>query len=85
MSQPLGYKDSGQDFFNQVIRDVSVKQKVYLIDLDRLMPENRSQYFFQDKMHFSDKGSLWVATVIAKKLSEIINTDKARPASVPGK
>ena len=48
--------------YNNVTRDVSLREQVHLIDLARLLP--KSSYYFYDTMHFTNQG--------AEKVSEIL-------------
>ncbi len=55
---------------NNVHRIVAEEQKVFLIDLDKLVP--KSPEYLYDGVHLSEKGSRLTAEIIAKALEPIV-------------
>ncbi len=74
MTQPLGRQSIAQDQFNEIIREVSAKQKVILIDIDKKFPLDRGWLFFSDNIHLNNEGSIAVAHIIAQELSGILGS-----------
>lgn len=66
--QSLTYAEyvSLYDRANEIIRQVAYKQKVLLIDLDKLVPS--SSEFMYDSLHLNTKGSKLVAQLISEKM-----------------
>lgn len=58
------------DALNNVHRIVAAEQGVPLIDLDKLVPKT-TEYLY-DSVHLSEKGSRFVAEVIAKQLEPLV-------------
>ena len=55
---------------NNVHRIVAAEQHVPLIDLDKLVPKT-TEYMY-DTVHLSEKGSRFVAEVVAKELEPLV-------------
>ena len=53
----------GMDMFNDVLRDVCDRRKIYCIDLAARVPKER-RYFFDD-MHYSEAGARLVSDIVA--------------------
>jgi lysophospholipase L1-like esterase len=75
ITQPIGFVDEKHHSFNKTLVGVSEAYKVPLIDLDGEMPESRYKYFFEDKIHLSNEGSILAAEIISKKLAELISNE----------
>ncbi len=54
------------EIYNDVLRDISVQDEVFLIDLARDMPKNTE--LFYDGFHFTNKGAVFVGNYIYNKL-----------------
>jgi len=57
------------DTFNEIIREVAKSQDIPLIDLAKLVPQEKE--YMYDTLHYNDFGSQFVANIIAEKLIEI--------------
>lgn len=62
------------DMLNQEIRDVGVKNRILVIDLDKAIPKSKD--YIYDCGHFNNKGSIFAASVIEKSLRNIIALPK---------
>jgi len=62
------------NIFNDIIRKVASDNEIPLIDLENIVPQD-STYFY-DQVHFNDKGSRLVASIISEHLINIINTSE---------
>ena len=56
------------DRMNDVIREVAAREHVLLIDLDKRIEKNKENMY--DIVHFTDKGSLEAARIIADSLAD---------------
>jgi hypothetical protein len=56
--------------FNDTMRQVAQNEHVYLIDLERLMPEDTKYYY--DPMHYTDAGAREAAGLVAKGLLPVL-------------
>jgi len=65
------------DLFNETIREVAETENVYLIDLDKSIPKERT--YMYDPIHFNEQGSRRAAQVIAEGLEEVIKTPAPSP------
>jgi lysophospholipase L1-like esterase len=76
-AQGIAYRDyqAVYDRFNQAIREVGAKQGVLVIDLARLVPQDKMHLF--DAVHFTDQGADLVARTVAEALAPLVA--KARP------
>ncbi|MBM4285091.1 MAG: hypothetical protein FJ128_07560 [Deltaproteobacteria bacterium] len=54
------------DRFNQTVREVAAREGAILVDLDRLIPQEKLYMF--DAVHFTDQGSELVAQKVAEAL-----------------
>ncbi len=72
-------RDNGVDYetyrgilleFNDAMRKVAEHEQVTLIDLERLIPQNRE--FIYDSVHYNATGSRRAAEIIATRLAEVI-------------
>lgn len=59
------------DTFNDIIRDVAKTNEIPLIDLAKLVPQEKE--YMYDTMHYNDDGSKFVANIISEKLIGIIS------------
>ena len=57
------------DTFNDIVRDVAKTNEISLIDLAKLVPQEKE--YMYDVMHYNDNGSKFVANIISEKLIEI--------------
>lgn len=58
------------DRFNEIIREVAKTNEIPLIDLAKLVPQEKEHLY--DTFHYNDSGSKFVANIIAKELIDII-------------
>lgn len=58
------------ELYNDVLRECSIKEKIYLIDLALVFPKD-SRYFY-DNEHFGIEGAKLAATLIGNSLDDII-------------
>lgn len=74
----LGYTEFKRlyDRFNHAIRQVGEDKNVTVIDLDKMIPQERKYIF--DLIHFTDLGSKTAASIISQTLLKIINQSKKR-------
>ncbi|NHZ87096.1 MAG: hypothetical protein GWP19_14685, partial [Planctomycetia bacterium] len=70
----LKYSDFKKEYsiFNDITRKVAKENEVYLIDLENIIPQD-SAYFY-DQVHYNEKGSKYVASIISEHLINIINS-----------
>lgn len=73
MTQPLGKFSWFQSRFNEEIRKVALTQKVNLIDLDKVMEEERQLFFYSDQIHFTNSGSIKIAQIIVEYLMPLLS------------
>ena len=59
------------DIFNDIIREVARTNEIPLIDLAKLIPQEKE--YMYDVMHYNDTGSKFVANIISEKLFDIIS------------
>ena len=59
------------DTFNEIIRDLAKTNNIPLIDLARLVPQEKE--YMYDALHFNDNGSIFVANIISEKLINLIS------------
>lgn len=59
------------DRFNEIVREVAETNKIPLIDLAKLVPQEKE--YLYDTFHYNDNGSKFVANIIAEELIDIIN------------
>ncbi|MEE9573858.1 MAG: SGNH/GDSL hydrolase family protein [Candidatus Neomarinimicrobiota bacterium] len=59
------------DSFNNIIRDVAKTNEIPLIDLAKIVPQEKE--YMYDTMHYNDTGSKFVANIISDKLIDIIS------------
>lgn len=78
MTQPLARPSRGQDRFNNVLREVASTHHVKIIDLDRLLPDNRERLFFADFIHMNNEGGKMLGHIIAGDLSEVLGSKVAK-------
>ena len=66
--QPLTYSEFVKLYGkgNEIIRQVAKEEKVFLIDLDKLVPSS-SKYIY-DSLHLNTEGSKLVSQIIADKM-----------------
>ena len=66
--QPISFEEfvSLYDLGNQIIRDISYKENILLIDLDKDIPPTEN--YIYDAAHLTKQGSELVANIIAEKL-----------------
>ncbi len=62
------------DIFNDIIREVARTNEIPLIDLAKLVPQEKE--YMYDVMHYNDTGSKFVANIISEKLIDIISKNK---------
>lgn len=62
--------------FNQIIRDVAKEEKVWLIDLAKLIPAEEK--YIYDDVHLNKEGSELVATEIEKSLELFLKVNKTK-------
>ena len=55
---------------NNILVELSNEHKVALVDLNKLVPKEKE--FMFDSVHLTDKGSIFVAEIIANKLESLI-------------
>ena len=72
MTQPLGFVDQEQIKFNNIIRDVAVREKIFLIDLEKKI--EGKEYFLGDGVHFNDNGSILASRIIQENIEKHIAT-----------
>ncbi|HEX2956685.1 MAG TPA: SGNH/GDSL hydrolase family protein [Chitinispirillaceae bacterium] len=58
----------GMEQYNNRVRDISHKQGVQMIDLEKTVPKNTE--YFKDDVHYRDKAFPLVAATIARELTE---------------
>jgi hypothetical protein len=58
------------EVYNDTVREVGLKENIYVIDLARNMPKETSYYY--DFVHFSNKGSEKAAKIIYEQLYKIL-------------
>ena len=56
------------DTFNEIIREVAKENEIPLIDLAKLVPQEKE--YMYDSIHYNDTGSKFVANIISEKLIE---------------
>ncbi len=59
------------DTFNEITRDVAKDNEIPLIDLAKLVPQEKT--YMYDVVHYNDEGSIFVANIISENLSNLIN------------
>jgi len=62
--------------FNQIIRDIAKEEKVWLIDLAKLIP-SEEKYIYDD-VHLNKEGSELVAIEIEKNLEQFLKANKTK-------
>ncbi len=62
------------DRFNQISREVASSNNIPLIDLAKLVPQEKE--YMYDTVHYNDTGSKFVANIISVKLIDIISNLK---------
>ena len=84
MTQALGKRSPGQMMFNDVVRKVAADSGALLIDLDRLLPEDRGWAYLGDNIHLSNRGSREVARLIASALAPSFGVAYVAPPADTG-
>jgi hypothetical protein len=74
MTQPLGRASNGQNRFNETLREVASAHHVPIIDLDKLLPEDREWLFLGDLIHMNNEGGKALGHIIAGELAEILGS-----------
>ena len=62
------------DTFNQIARDVAKSNNIPLIDLAKLVPQEKE--YMYDIMYYNDTGSVFVANIISEHLINVLDTIK---------
>lgn len=77
-SNGISYEDfiKYYDIFNEIVRDVAKKENCILIDLANETPST-SKYIY-DAVHVNNEGSVLVAKIISKTISEKFNSYKLK-------
>ncbi len=75
MTQPLGRTSNGQTKFNDALREVASTQHVRVIDLDKLLPDDREWLFLGDLIHMNNEGGKALGHIIAGELSEVLGSN----------
>ena len=60
------------DTFNEIIREVAKANEILLIDLAKLVPQEKE--YMYDVLHYNDTGSIFAANIISEHLTNLINT-----------
>jgi lysophospholipase L1-like esterase len=60
--------------YNEKIKEISAKQSVFLIDLDRIVP--KSIEYLRDDVHYQDKTYDLISDSLAEKLAPIISQNR---------
>ena len=58
------------DTFNEIIREVAKANEIPLIDLAKLVPQDKK--YMYDSIHYNDMGSKFVANIISEQLIDLI-------------
>lgn len=64
---------SQRDYFNAIVRQVALQEKIPLIDLSGEVLWEKSDFY--DDLHFSNKGALKASRYISKEIAKYINSD----------
>ena len=77
-SNGISYEDfiKYYDIFNEIVRDAANNENCILIDLANEIPST-SQYIY-DAVHVNNEGSVLVAKIISKTISENFNSYKLK-------
>jgi hypothetical protein len=59
------------DTFNEIIRKVAKANDIPLIDLAKLVPQEKE--YMYDVLHYNDTGSIFVANIISENLTNLVN------------
>ena len=63
--------DSLHSEFNKVVRYVAKVSKVYLVDAENLMEDQKG--YFYDSVHYTDSGSIFISKHIASAVKTVLN------------